>query len=79
DLPEGEVLIKVQYSGINYKDALATVKDSGVLKSYPMVPGIDLAGTVVESDDPTIEKGEEVIITGYDLGVNHYGGFSEYA
>ena len=71
DLPEGEVLIKVQYSGINYKDALTTVKDSGVLKSYPMVPGIDLAGTVVESDDPTIEKGEEVIITGYDLSLIH--------
>ena len=62
DLPEGEVLIKVQYSGINYKDALSTVKDSGVLKSYPMVPGIDLVGTVVESDDPTIEKVKKLLL-----------------
>ncbi|MDN8760585.1 oxidoreductase, partial [Staphylococcus aureus] len=50
-----------------------------ILKSYPMVPGIDLAGVVVKSEDPTIDEGEEVIVTSYDLGVNHYGGFSEYA
>lgn len=79
DLPEGEVLIKVHYSGINYKDALATTDNNHIIKSYPMVPGIDLAGTVVESSDPTIEEGEEVIVTSYDLGVSHYGGFSEYA
>ncbi|WP_154619330.1 alcohol dehydrogenase catalytic domain-containing protein, partial [Staphylococcus haemolyticus] len=60
DLPEGEVLIKVHYSGINYKDALATTDNNQILKSYPMVPGIDLAGTVVESEDPTINEGEEV-------------------
>ena len=79
DLPEGEVLIKVHYSGINYKDALATTDNNQILKSYPMVPGIDLAGTVVESEDPTINEGEEVIVTSYDMGVSHYGGFSEYA
>lgn len=79
DLSEGNVLIKVHYSGINYKDALATTDNNNIVKSYPMVPGIDLAGVVVESDDPTIEKGEEVIATSYDLGVSHYGGFSEYA
>lgn len=79
DLPEGEVLIKVHYSGINYKDALATTDNNNIVKNYPMVPGIDLAGTVVESDDPTVEEGEEVIVTSYDLGVDHYGGFSEYA
>ncbi|MBE7355905.1 acryloyl-CoA reductase [Staphylococcus haemolyticus] len=79
DLPEGEVLIKVHYSGINYKDALATTDNNQILKSYPMVPGIDLAGTVVKSEDPTINEGEEVIVTSYDMGVSHYGGFSEYA
>lgn len=79
DLPKGEVLIKVHYSGINYKDALATTDNNQILKSYPMVPGIDLAGTVVESEDPTINEGEEVIVTSYDMGVSHYGGFSEYA
>lgn len=79
DLPEGDVLIKVHYSGINYKDALATTDNNNIVKSYPMVPGIDLAGTVIESSDPTIEEGEEVIVTSYDLGVSHYGGFSEYA
>lgn len=79
DLPEGEVLIKVLYSGINYKDALATTDDNKIIKSYPMVPGIDLAGVVEASDSPSFEEGEEVIVTGYDLGVDHYGGFSEYA
>ncbi|WP_436942204.1 acrylyl-CoA reductase family protein [Staphylococcus xylosus] len=79
DLPEGEVLIKVKYSGINYKDALATVKNSKIVKSYPMVPGIDLAGVVEHSDTHAFEAGDEVIVTGYDLGISHFGGFSEYA
>ncbi|WP_436862789.1 acrylyl-CoA reductase family protein [Staphylococcus caeli] len=79
DLPEGEVLIKVKYSGINYKDALATVKDSKIVKSYPMVPGIDLAGVVEHSDTHAFDEGDEVIVTGYDLGTSHFGGFSEYA
>ncbi len=56
DLPEGDVLIKVHYSSINYKDALATTDNNNIVKSYPMVPGIDLAGKVVESNDPTIEE-----------------------
>lgn len=56
DLPKGEVLIKVHYSGINYKDALATTDNNQILKSYPMVPGIDLAGTVVESEDQQLMK-----------------------
>ncbi|MCY1572849.1 acryloyl-CoA reductase [Staphylococcus pettenkoferi] len=79
DLPDGDVLIKVKYSGINYKDALATTKDNKIVQSYPMVPGIDLAGVVEHSDTPAFEAGDEVIVTGYDLGVSHYGGFSEYA
>ncbi|HDC8907360.1 TPA: alcohol dehydrogenase catalytic domain-containing protein, partial [Staphylococcus aureus] len=69
DLPKGDVLIKVHYSGINYKDALASQDHNAVVKSYPMIPGIDLAGTIVESEAPGFEKGEQVIVTSYDLGV----------
>ena len=79
DLPEGDVLIKVHYSGINYKDALATHDHNKIVKQYPMVPGIDLAGTIEETNAPGFEVGDKVIVTSYDLGVSHYGGFSEYA
>lgn len=79
DLPEGDVLIKVHYSGINYKDALATQDHNKIVKQYPMVPGIDLAGTIEETNSPGFEVGDKVIVTSYDLGVSHYGGFSEYA
>lgn len=79
DLPAGEVLVKVAYSGVNYKDGLASLPEGKVIRTYPMVPGIDLAGVVVESDDARFQAGDEVIATGYDLGVGRYGGFSEYA
>lgn len=79
NLPEGDVLIKVHYSGINYKDALATQDHNKIVKQYPMVPGIDLAGTIEETNAPGFEVGDKVIVTSYDLGVSHYGGFSEYA
>lgn len=79
DLPEGDVLIKVHYSGINYKDALATQDHNKIVKQYPMVPCIDLAGTIEETNAPGFEVGDKVIVTSYDLGVSHYGGFSEYA
>ncbi|MET2743755.1 acryloyl-CoA reductase [Staphylococcus caprae] len=79
DLPEGDVLIKVHYSGINYKDALAAQNHNAIVKKYPMVPGIDLAGTIEETNAPGFEVGDKVIVTSYDLGVSHYGGFSEYA
>ncbi|MBN4863236.1 alcohol dehydrogenase catalytic domain-containing protein, partial [Staphylococcus sp. EG-SA-32] len=79
DLPEGDVLIKVHYSGINYKDALATQDHNKIVKQYPMVPGIDLAVTIEETNAPGFEVGDKVIVTSYDLGVSHYGGFSEYA
>ncbi len=79
DLPPGEVLIHVAYSSVNYKDALACTPDGKVVRSYPFVPGIDLAGVVVESSDERFHAGDEVIATSYDLGVSHYGGFSEYA
>ncbi|MGE7112950.1 NADPH:quinone oxidoreductase family protein [Lysinibacillus sp. NPDC047702] len=79
DLPNGEVLIKVRYSGINYKDSLAAIPDGKIVTSYPFVPGIDLAGTVVSSEDPQFKEGDEVIATSYEIGVTHFGGFSEYA
>src|SRR6266487_380830 len=79
DLPHGEVLIKVAYSSVNYKDGLASIPEGKIVRSYPFVPGIDLAGVVVESSDNRFKTGEEVIATSYELGVSHYGGFSEYA
>ncbi|ADU52091.1 quinone oxidoreductase, YhdH/YhfP family [Thermaerobacter marianensis DSM 12885] len=79
DLPPGEVTIRVAYSGVNYKDGLASRPDGRVVRSYPMVPGIDLAGKVVESADPRFRPGDPVLVTGYELGVSHYGGYAEYA
>ncbi|MCM3666843.1 acryloyl-CoA reductase [Mesobacillus subterraneus] len=79
DLPLGEVTIKVAYSSVNYKDGLASIPNGKIVRSYPFVPGIDLAGTVVRSDDSRFKEGDEVIATSYEIGVSHYGGFSEYA
>jgi len=79
DLPPGEVTIKVEWSSINYKDGLALSPSGRVLRSYPMVPGVDLAGTVLESADARFAKGAKVVVTGYDVGVAHPGGFAELA
>ncbi|WP_304608249.1 acryloyl-CoA reductase [Pontibacillus sp. HMF3514] len=79
DLPQGDVTIKVAYSSVNYKDGLATIPKSKVVQDYPIVPGIDLSGTVVDSNDGRFQEGDEVIVTSYELGVAHDGGFSEYA
>lgn len=79
DLHVGNVVVQVAYSSINYKDMLAVQPKGGVVRSYPMIPGIDLSGTVHSSDDERFSPGQEVLITGYDLGVSHTGGFSEYA
>jgi len=79
DLPSGEVLIKVSYSSVNYKDGLASIPEGKIVRRYPFVPGIDLSGVVAESSDPRYKAGDEVIVTSYELGVSHYGGFSEYA
>ncbi|MFJ7745351.1 acryloyl-CoA reductase [Peribacillus sp. NPDC097295] len=79
DLPEGEVLIRVHYSGVNYKDSLATIPNGNIVASYPIVPGIDLAGVVVSSKDPRYKEGDEVIATSYGIGVSHFGGYGEFA
>jgi acrylyl-CoA reductase (NADPH) len=79
DLPKGEVLIRVHYSGVNYKDSLASIPNGNIVKNYPFVPGIDLSGVVVASEDSRFKEGDEVIATSYEIGVSHYGGYSEYA
>ncbi|MDQ6661787.1 MAG: acryloyl-CoA reductase [Chloroflexota bacterium] len=79
DLPNDEVLIRVAYSSVNYKDGLASIPEGKIVRSYPFVPGIDLAGVVAESRDPRFNVGDEVIATSYEIGVSSYGGFSEYA
>ncbi|MBS8266786.1 oxidoreductase [Mesobacillus boroniphilus] len=79
DLPAGDVVIKVAYSTVNFKDGLASIPNGKIVRSYPFVPGIDLAGTVVRSDDSRFKEGDEVIATSYEIGVSHYGGFSEFA
>ncbi|WP_139305826.1 hypothetical protein [Paenibacillus sp. GP183] len=63
---------------MNYKDGLVSIPNGRIVKSYPFVPGIDLAGTVVSSDDTRFREGDEVVVTSYGLGVSHYGGFSQY-
>ncbi len=78
DLPEGEVLIRVSHSSLNYKDALSASGNKGVTRNYPHTPGIDAAGEVVESATGSPAVGERVIVTGYDLGMNTAGGFGEY-
>ncbi|PIC57439.1 oxidoreductase [Sporosarcina sp. P12(2017)] len=79
DLPAGDVIIKVGYSSINYKDGLAATPNGKIVNAYPHVPGIDMAGTVVSSTDSRFNEGDEVIATSYEIGVSHFGGFSEYA
>jgi putative YhdH/YhfP family quinone oxidoreductase len=78
DLPEGEVIIRVKYSSLNYKDALSATGNKGVTKNYPHTPGIDAAGIVEESKNPDYKKGDQVIVTGFDLGMNTSGGWGEY-
>jgi putative YhdH/YhfP family quinone oxidoreductase len=79
DLPAGDVTVRVRYSSVNYKDGLACLPGSPVVTSYPMVPGIDLAGVVTESRDPRFKEGQEVVAIGRGLGVSQFGGFAEYA
>ena len=77
-LPGGEVLVKVSWSSLNYKDALSASGNRGVTKKYPHTPGIDAAGVVEESQSDSFRPGDKVIVTSYDLGMNTSGGFGQY-
>ena len=79
DLPPGEVTIRVLYSSVNYKDALALTPNGGVVRNYPVVPGIDLTGEVVESKSPDFSVGDRVLAHGYLIGTGQHGGYAEYA
>ena len=79
DLPAGDVLVDVQWSSLNYKDALAITGKGKIIRNFPMVPGIDFAGTVHHSEDPRFHIGQSVILTGWGVGENHWGGLSEQA
>ncbi|MEQ9188310.1 MAG: YhdH/YhfP family quinone oxidoreductase [Cryomorphaceae bacterium] len=78
DLPAGEVLIKNHFAGLNYKDALSASGHKGISKHFPHTPGVDACGVVAASDSELYQIGDEVIVTGYDLGMNTSGGFQEY-
>ena len=78
DLPEGDLLIKVDFSSLNYKDAMSASGMPGVTRNYPHTPGIDAVGKITESRVADFKEGDEVIVTGYDLGMNTSGGFGEY-
>lgn len=78
DLPEGEVLIRIHYAALNYKDALSASGNKGVTRKYPHTPGIDGAGIVARSSHADVKEGDEVLVTSYDLGMNTDGAFAEY-
>lgn len=78
ELPVGDVLVEVRYSSLNYKDALAAEGHPGVVRKLPHIPGIDAAGLIAESADARFKPGDEVIVTGYELGAGHWGGWAEY-
>jgi acrylyl-CoA reductase (NADPH) len=78
DLPAGELIIEVKYSSLNYKDALSATGNKGVTRKYPHTPGIDAAGVVVDSTTRMFSAGEQVTVTGFDLGMNTSGGFAQY-
>jgi putative YhdH/YhfP family quinone oxidoreductase len=78
ELPDNDTLIRVKYSSLNYKDALSAIGNKGVTRNYPHTPGIDAAGEIVETTSNEFQVGDEVIVTGYDLGMDTWGGFSQY-
>lgn len=79
DLPDGDVLVRITYSSLNYKDALAVTGRGRVVRTFPMVPGIDLAGTVEESNSPDFQAGDAVVVTGWGIGERYWGGYSQLA
>ncbi|WP_217543508.1 acrylyl-CoA reductase (NADPH) [Vibrio metschnikovii] len=78
-LPAGEVLVAVEYSSLNYKDGLAITGKGKIIRNFPMVPGIDLAGKVIESKDARYQSGDQVVLTGWGVGENHWGGMAQKA
>ena len=78
DLPDGELLVKVHFSSLNYKDALSATGNRGVTRKYPHTPGIDAVGVVEMSSHSDFEPGDRVVVTSYDLGMNTPGGFGQY-
>jgi putative YhdH/YhfP family quinone oxidoreductase len=78
-LPDGEVTVSVEYSGINYKDALAVTPKGGVAREYPLIPGIDVAGTVTASSSADFSVGDRVVAHGYDIGTGRHGGYADTA
>ena len=78
DLPAGELIIDVKYSSLNYKDALSASGNKGVTRKYPHTPGVDAAGIVVDCSNRSFAVGDQVIVTGFDLGMNTPGGFGQY-
>ncbi|HCT4965887.1 TPA: oxidoreductase [Citrobacter koseri] len=78
-LPEGDVTVDVHWSSLNYKDALAITGKGKIIRNFPMIPGIDFAGTVRASEDPRFHSGQEVLLTGWGVGENHWGGLAERA
>lgn len=78
ELPAGELIIEVRYSSLNYKDALSATGNKGVTRKYPHTPGIDAAGVVVDSTTKLFAAGDQVTVTGFDLGMNTSGGFGQY-
>ena len=78
DLPEGQVLIRVRYSSLNFKDGLSCIGNPGVTRNYPHTPGIDASGEVAESSDSRFKEGDFVIVSGYNLGMDTSGGFGQY-
>ena len=79
NLPEGDVLVKILYSTLNYKDSLAVTSSSPIIRNFPMVPGIDFSGEVEESSNENFKIGDKVILNGFGVGEKHWGGFSQKA
>ena len=79
DLPEGDVLVKINYSTLNYKDSLAITSSSPIIRNFPMIPGIDFSGVVEESSDESFKIGDKVILNGFGVGEKHCGGLSQKA
>ena len=78
-LPQGDVTVDIHWSSLNYKDALAITGKGKIIRNFPMIPGIDFAGSVHSSEDPRFHSGQKVLLTGWGVGENHWGGLAERA